>query len=313
MLRGFIVLVAVLLLSVAWAVSTARYTVQRGDTIYSLAKRFQTTPEVLLKLNNLSRPDLRVGQVLEVPQRTHTVVKGETLYGIARKYGVSLEAVRGANGLSGDAVKLGQVLVIPWESTATSQPIAAKPTAPKPDSGPPATTGSSSGKPSSAPTAPTRPPPAPPPSPASPTSSQPVSDAPDPNALPQLPTRFPRHDRADTSDADAADRANSARGIPPPPVPTASLPSFGEAITTQAVSSSPDNPALIHPALIHTVQPGETLFGIARKYGVTVEDIKSLNQISKRRDQRWSNLHIPVASVPRRVTTRSGLESAQHR
>jgi peptidoglycan DL-endopeptidase LytE len=91
--------------------------------------------------------------------------------------------------------------------------------------------------------------------------------------------------------------ANSARGIPPPPVPNASLPSFSEVVTTPTVSSNPDT-----PVLIHTVQPGETLFGIARKYGVTVEDIKSLNQISSDAISAGQTLQIPVASVPTPVS-----------
>ena len=44
------------------------YIVQPGDTLYSIAQRFNTTGEILCKLNNITNPDLiQVGQVLILP------------------------------------------------------------------------------------------------------------------------------------------------------------------------------------------------------------------------------------------------------
>ncbi len=44
-----------------------RYSVEKGDTLYSLAKRFNTTVAVLKDLNNMTTNDLALGQELKIP------------------------------------------------------------------------------------------------------------------------------------------------------------------------------------------------------------------------------------------------------
>ena len=104
-------------------------TVQQGDTAYSLARRAGLSVEAFLALNNLSSPDLKVGQVLMVSSMPpHTVQAGETLYGLAKKYGVTVDAIKAANTLPEDAViAVGQMLKIPAPSAApqTVQVVAA--------------------------------------------------------------------------------------------------------------------------------------------------------------------------------------------
>ena len=43
------------------------YTVQRGDSLYSIAQRFGTTVDALRSLNNLTSNTLQIGQVLLIP------------------------------------------------------------------------------------------------------------------------------------------------------------------------------------------------------------------------------------------------------
>ncbi|RMG91686.1 MAG: LysM domain-containing protein, partial [Chloroflexi bacterium] len=38
------------------------------------------------------------------------------------------------------------------------------------------------------------------------------------------------------------------------------------------------------PAIIHTIQPGETLYAIARRYNTTIEAIKQANNIQNTND-----------------------------
>ena len=46
--------------------SVTTYTVQKGDSLYSISKKFNTTPTTLMMLNNLSNTLLNIGQVLIV-------------------------------------------------------------------------------------------------------------------------------------------------------------------------------------------------------------------------------------------------------
>ncbi len=69
------------------------YTVKTGDSIYSIARKFGTTPSRIVTDNELADPArLAVGQTLVIlePTRTYTVRGGDTLEGIARLFGVSL-------------------------------------------------------------------------------------------------------------------------------------------------------------------------------------------------------------------------------
>jgi LysM repeat protein len=110
------------------------YTVQWGDTLYSLAQRFNTTVEAIVALNGLQNASyIRVGQVLRIsgtaspttPSGTdgeYTVQAGDTLYSIARRYGTTVEAIQSANGIVNPwYIRVGQKLVIPRGST-TSPP-----------------------------------------------------------------------------------------------------------------------------------------------------------------------------------------------
>lgn len=96
------------------------YTVQTGDTLYSLAERYRIPLELLIEVNGLSEPNtLVVGQslILAKPTTVHTVLQGETLYSIAREYGVTVsELYRNNPSLMGrNRVSVGQTLVIRYE------------------------------------------------------------------------------------------------------------------------------------------------------------------------------------------------------
>ncbi|GAO76689.1 C40 family peptidase [Meiothermus ruber] len=112
------------LVALVLAQSGPTYTVQRGDTLYSIAKRHETTVEILMRLNGLSEATLSVGQVLQLPPRTvqHTVQRGDTLFSIARRYGSTVQAIQQENGLEGTSLSPGQVLRIPQVGAAAPTP-----------------------------------------------------------------------------------------------------------------------------------------------------------------------------------------------
>lgn len=96
------------------------YTVKSGDSLWSIAKKFNTTVDDLKKANNLTSNSLSIGQKLVIPGKkestsnnVYTVQKGDSLYSIARKYNVDVNALKQANNLSSNLLSIGQVLIIP--------------------------------------------------------------------------------------------------------------------------------------------------------------------------------------------------------
>lgn len=114
------------------------YTVERGDTLFSIARRHGTTVEELMRLNGLESFLLQPGQVLKLPQRAesvHVVAPGDTLFSLARRYGTTVEELMRLNGLSSPELKVGQVLRLPQASTPS--PAEEAKAAPPPSQAPP--------------------------------------------------------------------------------------------------------------------------------------------------------------------------------
>ena len=102
------------------------YTVVKGDSLYSIAKKYNTTVDEIVKLNNLKNTNLSIGQVLQIPEMyttdqedmsmpsfiNYTVKKGDTLYSIARNNNVSVDTIKKDNSLTNNNLYIGQVLKI---------------------------------------------------------------------------------------------------------------------------------------------------------------------------------------------------------
>lgn len=92
------------------------YTVQRGDTIYGVARQANVSVRALIDANNLQAPfQLAVGQVLVLPYGgDYVVVKDDTLMAVSRKTGVPVSTLARMNNLSAPYVlKVGQRLKMP--------------------------------------------------------------------------------------------------------------------------------------------------------------------------------------------------------
>ena len=94
------------------------YTISKGDSLYSIAQKYNTTVNELIKYNNLSSTNLKIGEQLLIPTteskiNTYTVKSGDSLYSIAKKYGVTVDELKKANGLTSNNLSLNQKLVIP--------------------------------------------------------------------------------------------------------------------------------------------------------------------------------------------------------
>ena len=97
------------------------YTVQSGDTLYSIARRFNTTVDEIKRLNNLTSDILSIGQQLIIPttsssgsgNQIYTVQSGDTLYSIARRFNTTVSDIIRLNNLTSDILSIGQQLIIP--------------------------------------------------------------------------------------------------------------------------------------------------------------------------------------------------------
>ncbi len=96
------------------------HTVRRGDSLYSIARRYSTTVDRIRRDNKLSSNTIHPGQNLKVTAgsrsdlKRYTVKKGDTPGGIASRHGVSLSALLRGNGLgTRSTIYPGQVLAIP--------------------------------------------------------------------------------------------------------------------------------------------------------------------------------------------------------
>ena len=116
------------------------YVVKKGDTLYSIAKRFHTDVPTLQQLNHITDPSkLAVGQKLKVPKpasashptpptakpgtKTYKVKPGDTLSSIARKFHTSVPALQKLNQLANpNQLAVGSVILVPATTPAQATP-----------------------------------------------------------------------------------------------------------------------------------------------------------------------------------------------
>ncbi len=132
------------------------YTVQRGDNLWTLARRNDLSRRELASANGLAaNAGLRVGQVMIIPGkrptvaaavaaapeagRTYQIRPGDTLGKIARAHGLTVAELKAYNRLTSDMIRAGAALAIPASAavqpaeetvattTETTRPAAAAP------------------------------------------------------------------------------------------------------------------------------------------------------------------------------------------
>ena len=128
---------------------TTLHTVQQGETLLLIARRYETTVDAIRQANALETDFLQIGQELIIPldpnaipnpptptptptatptlapgEQQYTVQAGDTLFAIAQRFGVSAERIQTRNRLDdATALRVGQRLIIPApERTAPPTP-----------------------------------------------------------------------------------------------------------------------------------------------------------------------------------------------
>lgn len=110
--------------------TSEQYTVQRGDTLYSISKKFNVSINKLKELNNLESNTILPGQKLIIkepttpPQpTTYKVQKGDTLYSISQKFNTTVDEIKRLNNISSNNIYINQELYIPSTNTLPSNPL----------------------------------------------------------------------------------------------------------------------------------------------------------------------------------------------
>jgi murein DD-endopeptidase MepM/ murein hydrolase activator NlpD len=97
------------------------YPVEGGDTLASIAKKFDVSVDTIKWANDLKTETIKPGQALKIPPVTgivHKVEAGDSIYSIAKKYGVDAQAIvnfpfNDFADLDTFSLTVGQMLIVP--------------------------------------------------------------------------------------------------------------------------------------------------------------------------------------------------------
>ena len=100
------------------------YTIIPGDSLFGLARRFNTTIEAIITVNpGIDPQNLQIGQQICIPVPTagqcpggflYVIKAGDTFYSIARRFGTVVPALIAANpGINPDRLVIGQSICVP--------------------------------------------------------------------------------------------------------------------------------------------------------------------------------------------------------
>lgn len=98
--------------------NTTIYIVKKGDSLYQIAKKNNTTVAKIKELNNLKSDILSINQELKIPKSSeeyilYTVKKGDSLYQISKKYNTTVDEIKKLNNLNSNVLSINQELKIP--------------------------------------------------------------------------------------------------------------------------------------------------------------------------------------------------------
>lgn len=136
-MKKFIIIFALLFITSNTEADTI-YKVKKGDTLYSIAKKFNISLSEIKKKNNhiLKSSKLQIGDNLTIPDankkashknkpsqkiagKYHIVKKGDTIYKIAKRYSLSESDIKEMNNLHSSKLKIGQKLVVNKDTKPT--------------------------------------------------------------------------------------------------------------------------------------------------------------------------------------------------
>ena len=112
-----------------WVWEIARYSVQIGDSIASIAWKFKVSVNTILWANNLdSVRELKVWENLKIPSVTWYLYKvkfWDSIEKIAKEYWISIDSIEKYNNIKNGYLIAWNEIILPW--AAKKQPIIEKP------------------------------------------------------------------------------------------------------------------------------------------------------------------------------------------
>ena len=88
------------------------YIVKSGDTLSGIAKKYNTTVNNLMDINNLKSTLIHIGDKLYIYKK-YIIKSGDTLSSIAKKYNTTVSEIKKINNLQSDFIVAGKYLYIP--------------------------------------------------------------------------------------------------------------------------------------------------------------------------------------------------------
>jgi LysM repeat protein len=134
-----------------------RHTVEQGETLAAVARRYRINESEIAELNDLEGEALTSGVRLTIPTQTrlehyggwgqaggfveggsgrYRIANGDTLGGIAQRFGVSIGQLMAWNGLPNSRIRAGRYLVIQSSNRSSGSVSAASASSPRQGTGP---------------------------------------------------------------------------------------------------------------------------------------------------------------------------------
>ncbi|MGX7108900.1 LysM peptidoglycan-binding domain-containing protein [Facklamia miroungae] len=133
--KSAICLSIISLIGMSHVAANTIHVVEKGDTIYSLARKYGLSEQELMNLNGLTSSRIDLGDQLIVSKQTedstdnqgtagyYVVQKGDTLYSIANHFGLSVDQLRAINGISGNFIDVGDRLALSGSNQPSQPPV----------------------------------------------------------------------------------------------------------------------------------------------------------------------------------------------
>ena len=117
-MKFFKAVILLLFMSLGFSQENLQHTVRKGESLYSISKKYKVSVSDLEQLNPTAKKGLSVNSILQITVKKeienvvhHEVVAKETLFGLSKKYNISIDKLKQFNpSIESEGLKTGMVL-----------------------------------------------------------------------------------------------------------------------------------------------------------------------------------------------------------